>query len=1078
MSFRTRPMVLLAALLWTAPGVVASDWPMFGRNAARESEKSGQQGHDWPQFGRDQTRNAVSPETDPPTWWRLHVRNQAGELIEAGRNVLWSSRLGTRTLGDPVVVDGLIWIGTNNDISGKKTEDAGVLLCLEEKTGRERYRYVAPRLRAGIYQDWPHSGLGCSPLIDGNRLWFVTNRCEVVCLDIGPVHRGLGDAVRLWKVDMRKELCVVPFGTPMDTPRRCSIASYQDLIFVVTGNGVGESNFEVAAPEAPSVLCLNKNTGKVVWTDNSPGKGIRHGQWASPLVIEIKGQGQVVVPLGDGWLRAFDARTGRVFWSFDAGGRGTRNNVLATPVFADNRVFVGTGQHPEYGDGPAWVYCIDPTRTGDISPEIGVGPGSGRPNPNSGMIWRFGGVDEKSKRPRFNRTLSNVAVHRGLVIAPDYAGFVHCLDAATGQQYWLADTRAQIRGSPLIIDGKVYVATDGELWIFALDKEKRVLSRIEMDNQYIRCSPIFANGVLYLAGQNALWAIAGHDKDDSDTEGNWPQWRGPERTNISAETGLLKSWPKDGPPLAWKADGLGTGPMSISVAGGRVFALGYKDDHEHLQALDEGTGRVLWSALIGAARRGVAGMEWLSQRSPTVDVERVYAFGVTGQLVCLETANGKELWRKDYAKDFDGKSGPWGFCDYPLVDGDKLICTPGGDKATIVALNKRTGAVIWRCALAKPAPSTYGAIVATELAGMKIYVHQLSNGTVGIAAADGKVLWHHEKPVARMGNVHTAIVHKDWVFTSCGWNTGCGLLKLFPPPNESKVEEIYYARVNIDSWLGSSVLLGDQVHTSCGKCIDFKTGKVLHDLKLARSTMTCAEGLLYHRTGKSRLLLHEITPQGYVERGRFEVPRFEDKTARFQNTAPTWSFPVIAGRQLCLRDQDVLLCYDIAQRRDRPRQPDAIFVPTPQDVVEKMLDLAMVKKTDLVLDLGCGDGRIVVTAAKKYGCKAAGYDLDPECVKLARAKVQEEKVDKLVTIENKDLFTLDLTQADVVALYLLPRLNTKLIPQLEKLKPGARIVSHQFAMEGVRPDRTVRVVSGEDGVEHTLYLWIAPLKKE
>ena len=310
------------------------------------------------------------------------------------------------------------------------------------------------------------------------------------------------------------------------------------------------------------------------------------------------------------------------------------------------------------------------------------------------------------------------------------------------------------------------------------------------------------------------------------------------------------------------------------------------------------------------------------------------------------------------------------------------------------------------------------------------------------------------------------------MFYSCGWGAGCGLLKLFPPPNESKLEEIYYARVILDPWLGSSVLLGDHVHTSCGKCIEFQTGKVLHDLNLYRSTVTSAEGLLYHRTGKNLLLLHERTLQGYVKKGRFEVPRFQN------SAAPTWSFPVIAGGKLYLRDQDVLLCYDIAEKKDRPRQPDAIFVPTPQDVVEKMLDLARVKKTDLVVDLGCGDGRIVVTAAKKYGCRAAGYDLDPECVGLARASVQKEKVDKLVTIENKDIFTLDLSQVDVVTLYLLPKLNTKLIPQLEKLKPGARIVSHQFPMEGIRPDRTVRFVSSEDGVEHTLYLWTTPLKKQ
>jgi SAM-dependent methyltransferase len=234
--------------------------------------------------------------------------------------------------------------------------------------------------------------------------------------------------------------------------------------------------------------------------------------------------------------------------------------------------------------------------------------------------------------------------------------------------------------------------------------------------------------------------------------------------------------------------------------------------------------------------------------------------------------------------------------------------------------------------------------------------------------------------------------------------------------------------------------------------------------------MTCAEGRLYHRTGDNLLLVHETTPEGYVQKAKFQVPRLQ------KAGGPTWSFPVIAGGKLYLRDQDVLLCYDIQEKKDRPRAPDAIFVPTPQDVVDKMLEIAGVKKTDRVVDLGCGDGRIVVTAAKKYGCRAVGYDLDPLCVKLSREKVQQDKVEDLVTIEQKDVFNVDLSPVDFVALYLLPNLNVKLLPQLQKLKPGARIVSHQFAIEGIRPERVVRYRSSEDGIEHTLYLWTAPLK--
>jgi hypothetical protein len=208
-----------------------------------------------------------------------------------------------------------------------------------------------------------------------------------------------------------------------------------------------------------------------------------------------------------------------------------------------------------------------------------------------------------------------------------------------------------------------------------------------------------------------------------------------------------------------------------------------------------------------------------------------------------------------------------------------------------------------------------------------------------------------------------------------------------------------------------------------------------------------------------------------TEKAKFQVPRPKKGSV-------TWSFPVIAGGKLYLRDQDSLLCYDIRAKKDRPRAPDAIFVPTPEDVVDKMLEIAGVKKTDLVVDLGCGDGRIVVAAAKKYRCRAVGYDVDPLCVQLSQDNVRKEKVDNLVTIEQKDIFTLDLAEADVVTLYLLPNLNVKLLPQLKKLKPGARIVSHQFPMAGIRPDRVVRYLSSEDGVEHAIYLWTLPLKNE
>jgi outer membrane protein assembly factor BamB len=394
----------------------------------------------------------------------------------------------------------------------------------------------------------------------------------------------------------------------------------------------------------------------------------------------------------------------------------------------------------------------------------------------------------------------------------------------------------------------------------------------------------------------------------------WPQWRGPGRTNASAETGLLRAWPKEGPPLAWKAEGLGATATSISVAGGRVFALGYHGEGEYLRALDEATGKPLWKVRLEPGVRQTNVMQWLNQRSPTVDGERVYALSTGGLLFCLEAATGKERWRKDYARDFGGRRGPWGFCDFPLADGDRLICTPGGEGAALVALDKRTGAVLWRAAVPGVAHAAHGAVVAADLAGTRMYVHQLEGGTVGVSAADGKVLWTYARTATRSGNVHTALVAGDRVFCSCGWGTGWGLVRVVREKDAFRAEEVYFVKGRLDPWLGSSVLVGGAVHTSCGKRIDLATGKALEDLRLPRGTVVYADGRLYHRKSDGTLLLHEITPGGYAPRGEFRPPR--------PGGAPPWSFPVIAGGKLFLRDQDLLLCFDVrTPRGGRPPAP-------------------------------------------------------------------------------------------------------------------------------------------------------------
>lgn len=454
---------------------------------------------DWPMRGRDWTRNAVSPEKHAPIDWDVGLSGMES------RNILWSARLGSLSCGDPVVADGLVWVGTNS-----RDGDASVLMCFRERDGDFLYEYVSPRLDDPIRYDWSSTSLASSPLIEGDRLWFCTNRCEVVCLNIGPLHEGTGEPEVAWKVDMRARLGVVPSGVMIGcNASHCSIAAQGDLIYVNTTNArYGKS---VPAPDAPSLVCFNQHTGEVVWTDNSPGNDILDVQFGSPLVAEIDGRAQVIMGQGDGWLRSFDCRTGELIWKFDINDKDPRqewpyNYFVATPVFHNNRIYIARGRHFEICGGAGRLCCIDATKQGDVSSEIDDGAGMRRPNPNSGLVWEF-----TSRGDRFedamHGTLSSVVIDDSLVIAPDTTGLVHCLNAETGEQLWTHDTLAAITASPLIVDGKMYIGSDeGTLHILEVSPTKSVVAAVDMGVP-IDASPVFANGVLYVMTRNMLYAI-------------------------------------------------------------------------------------------------------------------------------------------------------------------------------------------------------------------------------------------------------------------------------------------------------------------------------------------------------------------------------------------------------------------------------------------------------------------------------------------------------------------------------------------------------------------------------------------
>jgi len=261
-------------------------------------------------LGCDWTRNPVSPEKHAPVHWDA----------QTDRNIKWKARIGSFTFASPVAANGLVWIGTNNEYPRDPggTNEAGVLMCFRESDGQFLYQHVSLARPGHIFQQ-ALTGVTGSPLIEGDRLWFVNTRAEVICLDIGSLQRGEGRPSELWKLDlMSDEFGVYPRPAVMGGGGHCSIAaSWRDLIYVITANGTDWTRTNVPSPDAPALLCLNKNTGAVVWKDSSPGKNILFGEWGHPLVMEIAGRAQVVAPQGDGWIRSFDALTGKLIWKFD-----------------------------------------------------------------------------------------------------------------------------------------------------------------------------------------------------------------------------------------------------------------------------------------------------------------------------------------------------------------------------------------------------------------------------------------------------------------------------------------------------------------------------------------------------------------------------------------------------------------------------------------------------------------------------------------------------------------------------------------------------------------------------------------
>jgi outer membrane protein assembly factor BamB len=386
---------------------------------------------------------------------------------------------------------------------------------------------------------------------------------------------------------------------------------------------------------------------------------------------------------------------------------------------------------------------------------------------------------------------------------------------------------------------------------------------------------------------------------------DWPQWRGVHRDAKSDESGLLQEWPKDGPHLAWKGTGLGRGYSSVSIADGKIFTMGDLTEPfkgEAIIALDASKGKRLWTAKVGEP--------WSDggpRCTPTVDGDRVYALGPHGDLVCVQAADGKERWRKNLKDDFGGQmmSG-WGYSESPLIDGDKLICTPGGSKATLVALDKKTGELIWKCAVPEGDGAAYSSVMAANLNGQRQYIQFLGKGVVGVAAKDGKFLWRYDQPANGTANCATPIVRDPFVFASSNYGTGAALAKISPKSQA----EVVYATKNMQNHHGGMVLVNGYLYGANSNnlaCIEFETGKLMWAAdKAGKGSIAYADNRLYYREEGDTVILVEANPKECVVHGRFNQPD--------RQGAPAWQHPVIANSKLYLRDQDILLCYDVKKK--------------------------------------------------------------------------------------------------------------------------------------------------------------------
>ena len=447
-------------------------------------------------YGGSPSRNMASDATHLPSRWDPAT----------GLNVKWTADLGSQSYGGPVVAGGKVFVGTNNQLprNPKVVGDRGIIMAFRAADGQFLWQSVHEKLSQGKVNDWPLQGICSTPAVEGNRLYYVSNRDELVCADTEGFRDGKNDgpfvtetdtseiaADFIWKLDLIGELGVYPHNQAASSPLVVG-----DLVYVVSGNGVDEGHINIPAPRAPSFLAVDKHTGKVVWQSSLPGEKVLHGQWSSPSYGVLDGRPQVLFAGGDGWLYAFEPKTGKLIWRFDCnpkdavytiGPGSTRNGILAMPVIVGDMVYVAVGEDPEHGEGIGHLWALRPKGEGDLT--------------GKAVVWHRGGED-------FHRSLSTVAVHGGMLFTADFSGYVYCLDAATGKPNWIYNSEGAIWGSTLVADGKVYIGNeDGDVAVLRAAPKLEVLGKVNMGSA-VFSTPVARDGVLYITSRSKLFALA------------------------------------------------------------------------------------------------------------------------------------------------------------------------------------------------------------------------------------------------------------------------------------------------------------------------------------------------------------------------------------------------------------------------------------------------------------------------------------------------------------------------------------------------------------------------------------------